>query len=89
MCCCRRRASVSQDVILADRPVRSVSNYFWRRRAIRLCSSIYQKRQAPMRSRKARVIWRTENTWLLVRSEIVGLYKFGKRGLEEVYRNVG
>ena len=67
---------VSQDLFIADCMLRSESNYCWRRRATRLCSSIYQKRRAPMRSRKAKVIWRTENTWLLVRSEIAGLYKF-------------
>ena len=53
---------------LADWVIRSESNYCWRRRAIPLYLSIYQKRLAPTRLRKARVIWKSENVGSMMRS---------------------
>ena len=53
---------------LADWVIRSESNYCWRRRATPLYLSIYQKRLAPMRLRKARVIWKkSENVTSMMR----------------------
>jgi hypothetical protein len=60
--CLQLNYNYREDIGVANWAIRSESNYCWRSRATRLCSSIYQRRLAPMRLRKVKVVRRTDNT---------------------------